>query len=685
MAKCTVLHRVALPGLNSGPRRRFQGLAPLATPCRPYGTGSKTCFCVHYFLRTCPLAAAPPSAPARGVCGSASLRTSPLGLRSRLRSSWCWIAWLLAERNCGHAKAQVAARTAGPSAKRNADRQLPAPLAQLPPRITRGAASLDRKDSTPVPRCTPRTSAHHSQRCPPYRRSLRRIAPADRSPPAWDGRLCSSKFIRCRRPARSPTGTCGPRSRAPPVPIRPRSAAATGPGAVRRRLEPTDADHRPRRDTAIACPNPPVRRTRRTRRPPTSCRLVPVVVDELLVLADRQRIAGDAVRVQLDLCGALAIRSCRASCRSSASCGSFVLRPHQELARRDRDPVVVAVRSRAAGRRPGPGRRRRRCGPRSARSAIRSAIEDRQHAIEQFAVLAAGRFVVDGRQVAEDRRPAGRRSGPGRPGRGRAQAVQHRLEQLVDLGRALLVQDAGQQQDDFAPFGDVQPRGRPTAVCRVLSGRAAMARAARNSWKVRCQNWRSLPRADHDAAVHFLGRPGTARPVPMASACPPCRGPLAASCSAAQRLGTWVRMPSGWFCMGRASSCSSTTVRSAFSRPGRCSRDRDSQRMIDSYRSARCSGSRRSFQCTTARAVSITGLRAMRRMSGRSRRAASSSVEVLAGRLAAVDVQLFAPAGQERRHGLSESGSIRAWAKSGRTTSPVYAAGRLVTTKRQPR
>ena len=65
--------------------------------------------------------------------------------------------------------------------------------------------------------------------------------------------------------------------------------------------------------------------------------------------------------------------------------------------------------------------------------------------------------------------------------------------------------------------------------------------------------------------------------------------------------------------------------RSGLGRSARVSRAVASQPMIDSYRSARCSGSRFSCQCTTAKAVSMTGLRASRRISGRLCSASSRS------------------------------------------------------------
>jgi hypothetical protein len=56
---------------------------------------------------------------------------------------------------------------------------------------------------------------------------------------------------------------------------------------------------------------------------------------------------------------------------------------------------------------------------------------------------------------------------------------------------------------------------------------------------------------------------------------------------------------------------------SGLSLPGRRLRERANHIRIESYRSARCSGIRFSFQCSTASAVSITGLLAMRRISTR--------------------------------------------------------------------
>ena len=107
------------------------------------------------------------------------------------------------------------------------------------------------------------------------------------------------------------------------------------------------------------------------------------------------------------------------------------------------------------------------------------------------------------------------------------------------------------------------------------------------------------------------------------------------------------------------------TVFSAEGRPGRCSRDRDSQVMIDSYKSARCSGNRRSFQCTTASAVSITGLRTISRISGRSAMACSSSSRCW---LAAAVCSGYNASHQRDRNSVtasSDSGSMRAWAKFG--------------------
>ena len=73
VAKCTMLHRVALPGLNSGPHRRFQGLAPPATPCRPYKRLDPKCNFVHYFLRR-PVHRAPLRLPLRPEGRAAPLR-----------------------------------------------------------------------------------------------------------------------------------------------------------------------------------------------------------------------------------------------------------------------------------------------------------------------------------------------------------------------------------------------------------------------------------------------------------------------------------------------------------------------------------------------------------------------------------------------------------------------------------
>ena len=57
--------------------------------------------------RVCTLGLGPPSASARGECGSAALRTTARGLRSRLRCAAG--AGLPSGRNYGHAKAQNAA------------------------------------------------------------------------------------------------------------------------------------------------------------------------------------------------------------------------------------------------------------------------------------------------------------------------------------------------------------------------------------------------------------------------------------------------------------------------------------------------------------------------------------------------------------------------------------------------
>ena len=118
-----------------------------------------TCSHVHYLLCACTLAAAPPSAPARGVSGSAALRTSPLGLRSRLRLSWYWFLGTGPSGTAATRKPRRPPRSAGPIASRHAGRQLWSQSTQLPPRGTRAA----------TPFC--QTSAHHSQTFPAISRS----------------------------------------------------------------------------------------------------------------------------------------------------------------------------------------------------------------------------------------------------------------------------------------------------------------------------------------------------------------------------------------------------------------------------------------------------------------------------------------------------------------------------------
>ncbi len=160
---------------------------------------------------------------------------------------------------------------------------------------------------------------------------------------------------------------------------------------------------------------------------------------------------------------------------------------------------------------------------------------------------------------------------------------------------------------------------------------------------------------------------------------------LPAIFSAPQRLGTCRFRPPASSCMAKANSCNTATVSSAVARPLRCSRDRDSQVMIELYRSARCSGNRRSFQCTTANAVSITGLRVMRRISGRARKAVSNSSQCSSAAARLCRYSAWHQRDKKAATASSDNGSIRACAKPGNTASPMYAAGRLVTTNRQPR
>ena len=78
--------------------------------------------------------------------------------------------------------------------------------------------------------------------------------------------------------------------------------------------------------------------------------------------------------------------------------------------------------------------------------------------------------------------------------------------------------------------------------------------------------------------------------------------------------------------------------------------------MIDSYSSARCSGRRRSFQCTTAKAVSMTGLRAKRRMFGRCANCGQQFVAMRRRRRPRCRGTASRTSEQERGHGLVREG-----------------------------
>ena len=187
--------------------------------------------------------------------------------------------------------------------------------------------------------------------------------------------------------------------------------------------------------------------------------------------------------------------------------------------------------------------------------------------MQQFAILLAGRLVIDGRQVAEHASQQARAAGFVGQGRGRRPVVGSSTRAVCPPWDALLVQDARQQQHDFSPFGQVQPRGRaPEQLSLVAHPARPRSPCGQELLERAVPKLHVAAAPDDDSAVQFLGGQelfGAGEGVAVHGG----RGELVGQGFAGPAFGDLrLRIPSGCCCMANASSCSRMTVRSAFSR-----------------------------------------------------------------------------------------------------------------------
>ena len=193
----------------------------------------------------------------------------------------------------------------GKPARRDAVRRPadPASFAQPPPRYTRCVASRARAGLQRGWQYTPRTSPRTTPtRCRPCRRSPPVCCPADRCPPASDGRLAFAEVQALGSPGSSPHGyfrASVPRAaRSHSASVGKRNPAQAQNAAASHQLTPTTG-----RDGIRKLRFPIFRLgelTESARLPPAFV-LVAFVFDEMLVLPHGHRIAGDAECVQVDL------------------------------------------------------------------------------------------------------------------------------------------------------------------------------------------------------------------------------------------------------------------------------------------------------------------------------------------------------------------------------------------------